>query len=238
MDNPTINTEPVGAEGATSSQDNSGAVETQPAGTDGVVSANESGNEGNAPVYPWENDEKFKGKTPEDIYKSYREMEKTYSRKAEVANLIEEKFGVAPEDLKQLIEAQEEARLEQEYRTNPAGVALREVENLKKQLALQSEEKELDGFLQKNPEYAPFRDKIFKLGLTTEQDKSYEEIADEYFGQARAQGQQDAYRKIEVKKSTQSTSPSQQNPKKFGYGDLKDLPRAERIKQFEAMIAG
>ena len=240
MDNPTNIEAPVGAEGATSSQDNATTVETQPLETAEVVSANEPAEEGQAPQYPWQSEEKFKDKTPEDIYKSYQEMEKNYSRKAEVVNLIEEKFGVTPEQLRATIEAQEQAERQARYQNDPAGYALQEVEELKAQLAYQNEEKQLDGFLKENPEYAPHRDEILELGLNlyngrVREELSYEDIANKFFGAARAQGQQDAYKKIETKKQTQATATRTAPQGKKGYEALQDLPRAERIKAFETM---
>ena len=114
------------------------------------------------------------------------------------------------------------------------------MQQLKSQLDFQNEEKELDGFLnsEEGKPYAEFKDKILKLGLNLEKDKSYGDIAKEYFGQSRAQGQQDAYNKIETKKKTQATGVSMESKKgKVGYDSLKDLPRSERLKTFEALMS-
>ena len=234
MDTIETTTEPVGGEGATSSQDTSAQVDTQPAKTEEVVSANESGEAGDAS----ESLLAGKYKTPQELEKAYQEAEKLngqLSQKARVANLIQEQYGLTPEQFEQRLAQQKEAQIAHEIQTNPAGYALQEVANLKNQLALQAEEKELDGFLQKNPEYAPFREKLFNLGLKVETTKPYDEIAREYFGEARAQGQKDAYQKIETKKQTQATGTSTASKKTMGYGDLQDLPRAERLKAFEQM---
>lgn len=217
----------AGAADVTTSSAEPTGNETQPKSPEISVDGGNQTDEGSAPLYPWQAEEKFKNAKPEDIFKSYKEMEKLYSRKAEVANLIEEKFGVSPEQLKQVIAEQENARMEQELAQNPAGYALREVQTLKQQLALQAEEKELDGFIAKNPEYQPFRDKILTLGLNLERDKSYEEIANEYFGQARAQGQEDAYKKIDTKVKTQATGVRSVPQKQITPEDMKHMSVAE-----------
>lgn len=226
MDN-LENTPGAGGADVTSSSAEPVGTETQPTPNETPVDGGNQDGAGTAPQYPWQTEEKFKDSKPEDIFKSYKEMEKLYSRKAEVANLIEEKFGVSPEQLKAVIAEQENARQEQELAQNPAGYALREVQNLKQQLALQSEEKELDGFLAKNPEYAPFKDKILNLGLNLERDKSYEDIAQEYFGAARATGQQDAYKKIETKQMTQATSSKSVPPRQFSQQEMDNMSAAE-----------
>jgi hypothetical protein len=171
-----------------------------------------------------------KYKSPEELAKAYKELESKLGetgRKAALANKLEQVTGMNAQELEVFLEQQEEQRLAQEMQNNPGGYALKEVQTLKKQLAYQQEEKELDGFLQKNPEYAPFRDKILNLGLHLEIDKSYEEIATEYFGQARAQGQSDAYKKIETKKAMQATSVQSAPQKRFSADDMKGMSVAE-----------
>jgi hypothetical protein len=116
------------------------------------------------------------------------------------------------QQIKDYISQQNEAKLLQQYNDNPTPYLAQEIQQLKSQIALQAEERELDKFLEKNPEYEPHKDKILKLGLNLERGKSYDEIAKEYFGEARAQGQKDAYKKIETKK-TQATGMSQSAPK-------------------------
>jgi len=59
-------------------------------------------------------------------------------------------------------------------------------------------------------------------------EKSYADIANEYFGSARAQGQQDAYKKIDTKIMTQATGASQAPPKgKFTEEDMERMSVAE-----------
>lgn len=157
-----------------------------------------------------------KYKSPEELEKAYTELQSKFGevgQKAELANILEQQTGMNAQQIRDYLRQQEQAQLEQEIQNNPAGYALREVEGLKAQLALKEEQAELDSFITTNPEYAPFKDKILNLGLNLHKDKSYEEIANEYFGQARAQGQTDAYKRIEVKQNTQATGASQSAPK-------------------------
>ena len=235
MDNPTETAIPVGGEDVTSSQGEIGAVETQAADTEmafdgGVQSEADSINN------PWDTDERFKGKAPEDIWKSYTELEKmkgNLSQKAEVANLIEQQFGLTPEQFKQVI-AQQQAQAEQQrMQEDPAGYALSRVETLEQQLALKEEEAKLNSFIANNPEYAPHREKLQKLALTqgigfdANGEKSYEELANEWIGEAIASGQTDAYKKIEVKKNSQ-TSPVTSTPKRqISEEDFKNMSVAE-----------
>jgi len=221
MDN-LENNDPVEAADVTAAQGESN-VETQPAETT-EEATNEAETEGDAVASnPWDNDPKFKGKGPEDIYKAYQESEKSLgqnSQKAEVANLIQEKYGLSPEQFKAQLDQQDYQAKQARYKDNPLAPVLDEVGELRQivqrqeqEKALANEEKELDTFLQENPDYAPNRDKILKLGLSSEQDKSFADIAREWFGETRAQGQQDAYKKIETKKMTQATG-AQSAPKK------------------------
>ena len=58
----------------------------------------------------------------------------------------------------------------------------------------------------------------------------FADLANEYFGAARAQGQQDAYRKIETKQMTQATSVSQAPSKgKPTLEELRSMTYAERL---------
>lgn len=219
--------EPAGSDDVTSSPDTS-VAETQPSETSENVDGGTEVNEG-AP----ESLLAGKYKSPEELAEAYTNLEKklgdwkTTEQKARVADLIQEKYGMTPEQFQATLAAEEQARLEQEYATNPAGYALREVQELKSQLALRDEERELDSFLSKNPEYAPQRDKILKLGLNLEKDKTYEEIASEYFGSTRAQGQQDAYKKIEAKKMTQTTGTLSAPQKRLSDADFENMTAAE-----------
>lgn len=230
MDTIETPAEPVGSDGATSSPDTSAQVDTQPAESPEVVSANEGG-EAEAPEVLLEG----KYMNPGELEKAYKEVEGKLGglgQKASVADLIQEKYGLTPEQFQATLEAEEQARLEQEYATNPAGYALREVQELKGQLALKEEEGKLNSFIQTNPEYAPFKDKIFDIGLNLQKYKGYDEIAKEWFGEAIATGQKGAYKKIEVKKMGQSTSVTSTPKKQVSEDDLRNLSAAE----LEAML--
>lgn len=219
--------EPVGGEGATSSQDTS-EVETQTAEPVESVSdgATEEAEQPEALLAG-------KYKSPEELEKAYKELEGklgTLGKRASVADLIQEKYGMTPEQFQQTIDAEEQARIDREAQSNPLGYLNKEVMSLKQQLALRDEEKELDSFLSKNPEYQSQRDKILKLGLGPERDKTYEEIAKEWFGETRAQGQKDAYKKIDAKVRTQTTGTQSAPTKKFTESDLDNMSAAELEK--------
>ena len=211
MDTIENSNEPVGGEDVSSSQDTS-ANDTQPVETETVVDGNQSEEAGEA-------SELLAGKykNSQELEKGYKELESKLGevgQKASLINKLEETTGMTAQQIANYLTQQEQAQQEQAIRDNPGLAAFQEVQSLKNQLALQAEEKELDKFLgsEEGKSYAQHRDKIFKLGLQLEKDKSYAEIAKEYFGEARAIGQQDAYKKIDMKQSTQATGASQSAP--------------------------
>ena len=243
MDN-IENTDPQGAADVTAtpgqSEDNTQPAETTTeTPTENVKAEVEGEAEAVKAVTPWDNDPKFKGKSAEDIYQAYQESQKAIgqvSQKAEIANLIEQKYGLTPEQFKAQVEAQEHREKQQRYADNPLAPVLDEVQELRNRLEQQDtekayleEEKVLDKFLssEEGKAYAPYNDKIFKLGLGSEQDKSYDEIAKEWFGESRAQGQNDAYQRIETKKLTQLTGSQSSPQKKFSVEDMKGMTTAE-----------
>lgn len=216
--------EPAGSDDVTSSPDTS-LADTQPLEATENVDGGTGAEEGASETLL-----AGKYKSPEDLEKAYKELEGklgTLGQKASVADLIQEKYGMTPDQLRQTIEQQEQAQMEQQYRDNPGAFAVQKVQELEARLALRDEERELDSFLQKNPEYAPQRDKILKLGLNLEKDKPYEDIAREYFGETRAQGQQDAYKKIDAKVRTQATGTQSAPAKKFTEADYENMSAAE-----------
>lgn len=244
-------TEPTGVEDVTPSLDNS-ATDTQPTNTETV--ATESAEEGIA-SNPWDNDPRFKGKTSEDIFKAYREIEKSngqLSQKAQIANLLEEKYGVTPDQLKAQIEQQELQQKQELYANNPLAPLMDEVSELKAykqaqeaEKALAGVNKELDSFIKENPGYEAHRDKILKLALTPGigydpqlgSETAISDIANEWIGSIRAQGQQDAATKIEAKILNKPTGASKSDQKqKVGYEALKDLPLSERLRAFEGLM--
>jgi hypothetical protein len=226
---------PQGGEDVTSSQGQT-PTDTQPTAPDTTLDGGSQPTEGTA-SNPWDNDPKFKGKAPEDIYKAYQEVEKLtgqLSQKAQVANLLEEKYGVTPDQLASQIEQLEEQQRQARYANDPLAPIHDEVNSLKQiihqqeaEKALIEEERALDNFLKENPAYAPQRDKILQLGLTTEMDKPYDQIAREWFGDVRAQGQKDAYNKIESKIMSQPTGSQSQPQKSFTAEDMKNMSTAE-----------
>ena len=246
MDN-TENATPVGSDGATSSPDNA-AVSTQPVeSAQTTVSDGEPAGTGQA-TNPWDNDPRFKGKAPEDIYKAYTEAEKLngqLSQKAQLANRLSEKYGVTPEQVLSQMEQQELQEKQAYYANNPLAPVLDEVNQLKaivqqneQEKALNATKSELNEFLKANPDYEAYKDKLMKLALTptigfdptTGEETSFQDLANEYFGSARAQGQQDAYRKIETKQTTQATSVSQAPAKgKPTLDELRNMSYEERI---------
>lgn len=233
MDTIATTTEPVGSDGATSSPDTSSS-DTQTAEPTEAVSDGQGGEAVQTELLAG------KYKSPEDLVKGYKELEGKLGdlgQKAKVADLIQEKYGMTPEQFQETIDAEEQARLEQEYATNPGGAALREVQKLQQQLALKEEEGKLNSFLAENPAYVPFKDKLFNLYLNVEKDKELGDIANDYFGQAIAKGQQDAYKKIEVKKNTQTTGVASTPKKGITLEDMKGMSAAEMRAVLEARRA-
>lgn len=223
MDTIETTESPVGVEGATSSQDTDSQVDTQPSETDNAVSDGQAVEEEKALLAG-------KYKTPEELEKGYKELESKLGQRdehSELTKMLEEQTGMSASQIRDYIAQQNEQKLMQQYQNNPTPYLAREIEQLKSQLALQAEEKELDSFLEKNPEYAPQRDKILKLGLTSEKDKSYDDIAREWFGEVRAQGQKDAYQKIETKKNTQATGSVSTPQKKITLEDMQNMSASE-----------
>lgn len=225
MDTIETNEAPAGSDDVTSSPDTASQVDAQPVESEGTIDGGNSEEAGATEVLL-----AGKYKSPEELEKAYLESQKmhgTLGQKAKVADLILEKYNMTPDQFQAALEAEEQARLEQEYATNPAGYALREVQELKSQLALKEEEGKLNAFLAENPEYTPFKDKLFNLYLNVEKDKDLGEIAVDYFGQAMASGQQVAYKKIDAKKNTQATSVSSVPKRQITEEDLKNLSVAE-----------
>jgi len=219
-------TEPVGSDGATSSPDTS-ATDTQPAESTDSVSDGE--------VVDAEPEVLLAGKykTPEDLEKAYSELQSKFGevgQKAEVANLLEKQTGMNAQQIKDYISRQQQVQQQQEIQSNPLGYVAAEVQKLKNQISLQAEEKELDKFLssEEGKPYAQNREKLMELGLYLRKDKPFPEIAKEFFGESRAQGQQDAYKKIERKEGTQATGASQAAPKgKLTLDDMKNMTSKE-----------
>jgi hypothetical protein len=215
--------EPSGEAEFTPSPDTS-VNETQPEETGEVATETEESGEAEVALLAG------KYKTPEELEKAYGELQSKIgeqSQKAELANILEQQTGMNAQQIRDYLKQQEQAQLEQRIQNDPSGYALQEIQGLKAQLALKEEQAQLDGFINKNPEFAPFKDKILNLGLNLEKEKSYADIATEYFGQARAQGQQDAYRKIENKTQSQTTGVKSAPNRTLTEDDFKNMSVAE-----------
>lgn len=212
---------PVGVEGATSSQDTASQVDTQPAETKPIVSDEK----------PVEADTALlagKYKSPEELEKAYKELESKLGQRnehSELVKMLEENTNMTASQIKDYIAQQKEQQLQAQYRANPELYTAQKIQQLESKLALQAEERELDKFLEKNPEYAPFREDIQEFAfLPKYQEKTYEEIARQKFGKAIAQGQQDAYKKIDTKQKTQATGTSRGEAKRsFTKEDLESM---------------
>lgn len=242
MDTIENSAEPVGSDGATSSPDTSAEVDTQPQSPDPSVSDGASGqDEGQAASTLLAG----KYKSPADLEKAYKSLEEKLGplgQKAKAADLLEEKFGVTPDQLAHIIATQEEEARQQRYAGNPLLPVLDQVSELRQKVEAQEAEKaqllvekELDGFIQENEAYAPFKDELRQLALTsgigfdpnTGEDVPLDTLAQRFFGKAIASGQQAAYEKIEVKKNTQPTGVASTPKKGITREDMEAMTAAE-----------
>lgn len=237
MDNP--NKVPEGTAGATAAPGQT-EVSTHPTTPEAGSSATKpQGGEGSGTDTPtWASDPRFAGKTPEDVYKSYRELEtklgnhKAIEEKAQLADLLQERLGITASEVQEYIaeqEKEESANRQREIEENPGAAAYREVEALKDRLAIEQEKANLNSFIGAHPELAPLKAQLFKLALTAERNSSlsYEGIYEKYYGEAMKIAGSEAYRKIGEKQQMASTTPSSadvQKPK------LEDLSVAEMEK--------
>lgn len=236
---------PIGGEDVTSSQDTVSQVDTQTS-TPAIVDGDTTGQvEGNAP----ESLLAGKYKTPDELVEGYKNLESKLGelgQKASVADMLQEKYGISPEQMTAQIQQLEEQQRQERYANNPIAPLEDKVQYLESMLQAQETEKaqialerEVDSYLKENPAFEANRNQITKLLKTpgigfdpnTGQDlASVGDIAHEYFGAARAQGQQDAYNKIEMKESTQATGVSSVSKKQFGLEDLRAMPLEDLMK--------
>ena len=225
----TIETEvPAGSDDVTSSPDTTEQADTQTVEPTQTLDGGGEAETGqtDAPLLAG------KYKTSQDLEKAYKELEGKLGdlgQKATVADLLQSTYGVTPDQVQELINRQAQEKAQAEYEANPGAYAYQEVQQLKAQLAFQEESAKLDSFIKENPEYQEFRDDIQEFGfLPKYQNMSYEDIAREKFGKAIAQGQQSAYKKIETKKNTQTTSVSQGNTRqKMTLDDMNNMTSEE-----------
>jgi hypothetical protein len=227
------NETPVGSDGATSSPDTA-SVDTQPAESSDSVSDGIEEDAVEAPLLAG------KYKTQEELIKAHQELEHKLGeqgQKAELVNLLEKQTGMNASQIKSYLANQQQEQLMQQYQNNPVPYLANEVQQLKSQIALQTEQQELDKFLssEEGKPYQPFKEKIFNLGLKLETGKPYADIAREYFGESRAQGQKDAYKKIETKQMTQSSGVKTAPQKSISLDDLRAMSPSERIAAMEVI---
>lgn len=221
---------PIGSDGATPSQDTA-TNDTQPVESTDSTSDGNVADAGQAPELL-----AGKYKSPQELEKAYKEAEKLngqLSQKASLVNQLEKSTGMNAQQLAEALAQQEQQRVFAQRQDDPIGYLAQRQEQLEAQIALQAEEKELDSFLnsEEGKDYAPYRDKIQEAAfhLPSMKDKPYAEIAKELFGQSRAQGQQDAYKKIDTKIMTQATSVSKGSPKgKITLEELRKMTAAEQ----------
>lgn len=236
------NNEPAGSDDVTSSPDTSPQVDTQTSAPESVDGGSPEPAEGNAS----ETLLAGKFKDPGELEKGYKELESKLGelgQKASVADLIQEKYGLTPEQLRAQVEQLELQQRQERYANDPLAPLVDEMQILKETIQAQEAEKaemqlkgQIDSFLKANPAYEANREQITKLAqtpgigydpITGEDLGSIGDIAQEYFGNARAQGQQDAYNKIEVKENTQATGISNVSKNQLSADDLKSLSVAE-----------
>lgn len=267
MDNSDQNVDPQGGEDVTSSQGQSTEgtqATTEESERQGVqkteqdqVTDQEQGAEQNdaasdeekdkadvKDAFPWEGDERFKGKTPEDMFKIVSEAD-TYkgelSKKAKIADLLSEKFGVTPDKMEEMINKRDQEAKEQFYKDNPSAPVMEQLDHVTKELAeqkqqalVQQEDQKLDKFLNDNSQYAGYREDIRRLGYSIESESDWGQIAEKYFGKAITQGQEDAYQKMGTKQMTQSSGVSKTESK--GKPTLEDFSKMS-TEEMEAYIA-
>ena len=227
----TIENEPVGVEGATSSQDTS-TNDTQTDSADTTESVSDSNVEDTEEQAPELLAGKYK--TQEELIKAHQELEHKLgenSQKAELANLLEKETGLSASQIKDFLAQQQQVQLMQQYQNNPVPYLANQVQQLQNQMALQNEEKILNDFLnsEDGKPYQQFKGEIQEAAfhMPSMKNLSYQEIATKLFGQARATGQQDAYKKIDKKIMTQSSGVKSAPQKRISLEDMKQMSTAE-----------
>ena len=235
MDNPTeITSDPQEAADVNAASGQSEEVETQSTET-GEPLVDAGSTEATVDTTPpWEQDERFKGKTAEDMYKIVTEADKykgQLSQKAKIADMLSAELGLTPEKIGELISQRQSQQQQQYLQQNPLAAVQQELNEVKQQLVIKEEDSKLEKFLQDKPEFADFKEDIRKLGYTVDRDKDWPEIAAKYFGRAIVKGQESAYKKIDTKTKTQAAGVSRTEPKSsFSADELKNMSSAEMEK--------
>ena len=204
-------------------------VETQSQVDDNTQGQGDASTEAGA-VNPWDSDHRFKGKSAEEVWRSYNELQHklgSRNQESEVLKTLQDATGMTPQEMKQFIENRKQEQVQAQIQANPLAYVAEEVQQLKSQIAYQEEVKQLDAFIAQNPTMTPFRDKLLRLGMQLETDKSYEQIAQEYFAPAMSQGQQSAYTKMEQKNNTNITQAGGTSRKPITEEDMRNMSVAE-----------
>jgi len=225
--------DPQGTVDVAVSSGQSAGIETQP--LDGVPegeSASQPENEtGVAEVsqQPWDKDERFKGKTSDEMYEIVREADRykgELGQKAKVADMLSKQFGLTPERMEEIAHERADASRQREIEANPVAAVYDKVQQLEQELVIRDEDAKLEKFLSLKPEYGNFRNEIRDLGYSVDRDKSWDQIAERYFGKAIRSGQEAAYHQIDVKQKTQATGVSR--------GDVKPSVTLEDLSKMSS----
>lgn len=230
MDNP--NEVPVGTAGATAALGQTDATTHPTAGTEGSSATIPATAEGSNTATPaWAGDQRFAGKTPDDVYKSYRELEtklgdyKSIQEKAQLADLLQERLGITPDKVQDYIaqqEAEAEAARQKQMTENPGQFAIERVQAIEAELAMEKEKASLNSFVTAHPELEPIKQQLFKIAMTAEAQSNmpYEQIYENYFGGAMKIAGEQAYQKIGEKQQMSTTAPSSADVQRPNLDDL------------------
>lgn len=204
--------DPAGAIDVDATSGQSNEIETQSTdATEESAPIDVQESESVAEMHPWDADDRFKGKTPDQMYEIVREADKykgQLSQKAKVADMLSQQFGLTPERMEEIAQQRAYDAQQQQIQADPISAVYNELQEVKTQLVIKEEDSKLNSFLAEQPQYADFREEIKNLGFTVDRDKTWAEIADKYFGRAIVKGQEAAYKQLNVKQNTQATSVS------------------------------
>jgi len=219
--------DPQEAADVTAASGQSDGIETQ--ATEEAATIDDGAAEAEVEAHPWDTDDRFKGKTPEQMFQIVQEADRykgQLGQKAKLADQLSQQYGLTTERMEQITREQAENSRQRQIAANPVAAVYDKVQRLEQQLLIKEEETKLTEFLKDKPQYSEFRDEIKEIGFTVGRDKTWDQIADKYFGRAINQGREDAYRQTEVKQKTQATGVSR--------GDIKPSVTLEDMKNMTA----
>jgi len=186
-------------------------IETQtPEGTESSDDGTVTGVEQEETAYPWSDDDRFKGKTPEQMFEIVREADRykgELGQKAKVADMLSREFGLTPERMEQIVQERMNSSRQKEIQQNPIAAVYGKVQALENELRMKDEEAKLNEVLSTKPELQEFRDEIINMGFSSHRDKTWGQIAN-IFEKAIAKGQEHAYHQTDIKQKTQATGVS------------------------------